>query len=767
MKIIKAQPGKKIYKHVEETDPNFIGPVLPKREQYTIKRGDSLSKIAKDNGTTVDNLIRLNPSYAKNPNLIIVGQKLNVPTKSNAATKSKSGESYVNLNAVREQEELFNKDNVSAIHAASHDGRYAIIDKANRTISVFDSDGSELYKSDKLSFGQSGNDYNTKTYTDTSGSLKDSEGNMSTPAGITKITSAFTYHGYPAFTRARVDSTGNVKTVYDKKKGEMVPDNIASSLHFGDISKKNISNGCVRVSGNTLKDLSKFLSVGDTIYTLPEKEGSRFIIADGKLHYVADNPYGENEGDKKDWDDYNVTLDKTYSPLKIVSKEDSDSTWGFHARSFAEQIENSKEKLMKDFNLTSSAYNDIARLAMGIAQQETKFGTSTRKIAKDIIGNEGITFLKKAISAVKGDSVDREPANSRGYTQIKMLGDSAELQKLYKKYGLTPDNIDKDVNNSALATMVRLAYIYNTEVKGRNFTAADGSAIAPMDALLYKWSGHGKRLFDNTATPDKNLYVKNVNNYIKLFDYYIPETAKPTQIKLADPITRTDTGEIIPIVKRDNFRNPDIRYKQGGKIKPVLKAQPGNVIGVSPIPQLIPKKLFELVAKRSNGAQTKSIPTIIGDVLTGRDKSFYNENNINGSNEIDTYLYGKPYNSIFTGDASVGPDYTNYINKNYPGREIKTYNTHFGDTLYIDNKAKSLVEKQLREGQVVGGSMGRYAHAPSYIVTREEGRPYDAGGHLMKFGRDENGNIVANMSDIYDFLPEDFNTKYSQSENPS
>ena len=207
--------------------------------------------------------------------------------------------------------------------------------------------------------------------------------------------------------------------------------------------------------------------------------------------------------------------------------------------------------------------------------------------------------------------------------------------------------------------------------------------------------------------------------------------------------------------------------KQGGKIKSIFKAQNGKVIGVSPISKLIPKKLFELVAKRSNGAQTKSIPTIIGDVITGRDKSFYNTNNINGSNEIDTYLYGKPYNSIFTGDASVGPDYTNYINKNYPGREIKTYNTHFGDTLYIDNRAKSLVEKQLNNGEVVGGSMGRYAHAPSYIVTREEGRPYDAGGHLIKFSRDKDGNIVANMSDIYDFLPEDFNDKYNQTENPS
>lgn len=42
---------------------------------------------------------------------------------------------------------------------------------------------------------------------------------------------------------------------------------------------------------------------------------------------------------------------------------------------------------------------------------------------------------------------------------------------------------------------------------------------------------------------------------------------KANQIKLANPIIRTNTGEIVPIVKRDNFRNPDIRYKQGGILK--------------------------------------------------------------------------------------------------------------------------------------------------------------------------------------------------------
>ena len=47
------------------------------------------------------------------------------------------------------------------------------------------------------------------------------------------------------------------------------------------------------------------------------------------------------------------------------------------------------------------------------------------------------------------------------------------------------------------------------------------------------------------------------------YDYAVPFN---TQIKLTNPITYDD-GKIIPIVKRDNFRNPDIRYKQGGKIK--------------------------------------------------------------------------------------------------------------------------------------------------------------------------------------------------------
>ena len=45
---------------------------------YTIKSGDTLSKIARDNNTTVADLQRANPSIT-NPNLIYAGNTINIP----------------------------------------------------------------------------------------------------------------------------------------------------------------------------------------------------------------------------------------------------------------------------------------------------------------------------------------------------------------------------------------------------------------------------------------------------------------------------------------------------------------------------------------------------------------------------------------------------------------------------------------------------------------------------------------------------------------
>ena len=50
---------------------------------YTVQKGDTLSKIAKQNNTTVDELVRLN--NIRNPNLIRTGQTLNLGSGSTDA----------------------------------------------------------------------------------------------------------------------------------------------------------------------------------------------------------------------------------------------------------------------------------------------------------------------------------------------------------------------------------------------------------------------------------------------------------------------------------------------------------------------------------------------------------------------------------------------------------------------------------------------------------------------------------------------------------
>jgi spore coat assembly protein SafA len=52
-----------------------------------VEKGDTLSALAKESGVSLKSLIQANPQI-KNPNLIHVGQKINIPTKSSTPAKS-------------------------------------------------------------------------------------------------------------------------------------------------------------------------------------------------------------------------------------------------------------------------------------------------------------------------------------------------------------------------------------------------------------------------------------------------------------------------------------------------------------------------------------------------------------------------------------------------------------------------------------------------------------------------------------------------------
>ena len=187
-------------------------------KKYVVQTGDNLSVIAKKNNITVDELIRLNS--IKNPDIIHTGDELKL-TPDKVIKK-------VNVREDRLKEEQLNKDDLSAIQGYPHNNNYAVVDKKNRLITVYDKDNNPIYITKDFSVGASGNDYNTITYVNKNGTIISGKGNNSTPAGILEITGKSTYHGYPAYIRSRTNRDGS-------------KENVASSLHWGNIGKYDLS----------------------------------------------------------------------------------------------------------------------------------------------------------------------------------------------------------------------------------------------------------------------------------------------------------------------------------------------------------------------------------------------------------------------------------------------------------------------------------------------------------------------------------------------
>ena len=466
------------------------GKYAPKNINYIVKAGDSLWNIARTNNTTVNNLMQLNPNLKNN--IIFPNQNLVIGKK--------QGVKAYNIRKQWEADKKLN-NNLSVIQSVKHDNNYIVIDKKNSLLNVFDKNNKLIYKTNDISTGASGNDYNTITYVDKSGNIKSGKGNNSTPAGITKITGTGIYHGYPSFTRGR-------------SKGSSYED-IASSLHFGNTSQQRLSNGCVRIGGNTLNQLSKYIDIGTDVYTLPEKKGSKFVAKDGKLSFVANKPYGKDiKGDpKRFWDDYNISINKSYSPLKIVSTVKGNKEYKENERRFIDTLINKKQELMKRFNLDSDTYNHIAELSLGIANQESKMGTGTSLNPKHNYKlKTAIPWLVDIMKSFSGGAV------SRGYGQVKLKGDNKKLRDIYNNLGINENNI-YSAENGALSILARLAYMYNTEVKGRKFKGANGN-IDPYTALIYKYNGRSSALKKGDVNPDNNSYIKNVRKYAAKYNMY-------------------------------------------------------------------------------------------------------------------------------------------------------------------------------------------------------------------------------------------------------
>lgn len=509
-------------------------------EMYTVSKGDTLWSIAKRLGLSLDDIVSWNRDIP-DINKIQIGDKIKVSDPSLSIEK----EDHDLMDIISREAEINKMSDEDIIKSVGHKSNYAIVDKKNKKLTVYSPSGDILYSTNNIGVGASGDDYNTYTKTTKDKKLIAGAGNMSTPAGITRVSGIGEYHGQKSFQRAR----------FDPKTGKWDHD-ISSSMHH-EASAGRGSNGCIRLLGNTGNELYNFIKKGDFIYTLPEKEGSRFVVREGSLNYIADNPYGEDSGEKRLWDDYNVHINKDFRPLNISVKNSDISPdilpkWIYNAydskngvnssnaflgvisaidniakmdklgniKEYSDAISYNKERIMSEFDIDSYTYDRMAMLAMGIAEQETKFGVSARYIGKQAIGDQGADIAKRFRSLLNGNGWNDRSYNSKGITQIKIEGDNDETKKIYNKFGIDKENILKPYN-SGIATMLRLASIYKNEVVGRGFKDNKGNDIDKFDALLYKWMGKGRLLNNGKASPDDNDYINNVKKYIGNFDFKV------------------------------------------------------------------------------------------------------------------------------------------------------------------------------------------------------------------------------------------------------
>jgi hypothetical protein len=223
-------------------------------------------------------------------------------------------------------------------------------------------------------------------------------------------------------------------------------------------------------------------------------------------------------------------------PLLAVFKT-SDADAKLRTEAFIKTLSNQKQNILKLYGseTTSQEYNLLASIAVGILGQESRFFANWRylakrnaqwaitewKIVKAILKeNKDGDDVKlspleaaKSIIRTKDAIIDKEDvlANSKGPTQIKDVPDRiSQFYNMSEKDLWTPQY-------SAVATMgfliEALQQLRRTARNNKMTDIINDNTI--VDYLPYIYFGGTKKILNRTATPDKNIYVNHMKNFMK------------------------------------------------------------------------------------------------------------------------------------------------------------------------------------------------------------------------------------------------------------
>ena len=176
-------------------------------------------------------------------------------------------------------------------------------------------------------------------------------------------------------------------------------------------------------------------------------------------------------------------------------------------RAFIRTLETRKGEIIRLYGIHGQEYNLLAHMAVGILGRESQFFTSTRYRMKETF--PGLVRVAKAFRAYLNGSESGPGLSSRGPTQIKIVP-----EKIAHFYGVTPEELYKP-ENAAVATVGFLIEILE-ELK-RRVVVNDLEFVNEtnyVDYLPYLYFGSRRMLIQGKATPDQNIYVRDMKKYM-------------------------------------------------------------------------------------------------------------------------------------------------------------------------------------------------------------------------------------------------------------
>ncbi len=465
------RPGQKLIipekesKSVEDTG-NYIN--------YSVKKGDNLSIIAKNFDTSLQELININ--NIKNANVLKIGQLLKI--KNNKYNPQiRSMEDIYQLET--EYNNQSDSDIINNYHKRNQTNEFYIIDdKKNNAVGVYKN--GKLVRQFKAIHGKAKDlDDMTITKTDSKGNIINMGGNMSTPAGYYITTKTGDYHNAPAFMR---------RSPYMIEQGYQ--NGIPSSIHARTIVEGANTNGCTGMSKEDLKDLDKILKSQKhtSTYILPVESGNRFYIRNNQLHFQSND----------------IQQTPSYHPttsIPIESIQYNQENYKEHNNNvindFIQGIIDNKAQLQKDLKINDDTYDKLAKASLGILGVESNFGEKhttvgnfVRAVRKFISRSNSSPDIYSKYNTYGGN----KDYHSVGLTQIRFQYLSDYVKSMYTKYNITKDSLVNDPKKAAIATLIRLSDEYMRQ--GQNINKA-----------IKSWN-------------NKPQYLNMVNNKAKDFTLY-------------------------------------------------------------------------------------------------------------------------------------------------------------------------------------------------------------------------------------------------------